>query len=432
MAFLPIGKPSKSKLLPKLEIPKLENAPGMSYQMDNQQKPSLSLAIPSDTSSSSAPSSSTVDNDRTVYVSGRTPSAPPRPPKPQDLDLSNSDIQESDLIIIDKLGEGAGGSVVKVKHKSSGLIMAKKSMSTSPDPAIHKQLLRELQFLKQCQHETIIKYYGAFLTNENTEVDVCMEYAEGGSLDRIYKHIRRRQGRTGEKPLGNIAGSVLRGLEYLHSMKIIHRVITRNGQVKLCDFGVSGVLEGSVAETFTGTQFYMAPERMDAKGQGYRVNSDVWSLGLTLLEVALNRYPYQEVNEEPVGPIELINMITLSKPPELSDEPEIGLKWSSGIKGFIKKCLDRDPSTRPSPSELLQDNWVKKTCYKFPADRLSVWLAQVWEWEMPSIPRQAKPIKRRQPLPHQIQQPVRQQQPHKVQSQQQQQQQQTFYNLNYN
>ncbi|TIC12001.1 Pkinase-domain-containing protein [Wallemia mellicola] len=405
MAFLPIGKPSKSKLLPKLEIPKLENAPGMSYQMDNQQKPSLSLAIPSDTSSSSAPSSSTVDNDRTVYVSGRTPSAPPRPPKPQDLDLSNSDIQESDLIIIDKLGEGAGGSVVKVKHKSSGLIMAKKSMSTSPDPAIHKQLLRELQFLKQCQHETIIKYYGAFLTNENTEVDVCMEYAEGGSLDRIYKHIRRRQGRT---------------------------VITRNGQVKLCDFGVSGVLEGSVAETFTGTQFYMAPERMDAKGQGYRVNSDVWSLGLTLLEVALNRYPYQEVNEEPVGPIELINMITLSKPPELSDEPEIGLKWSSGIKGFIKKCLDRDPSTRPSPSELLQDNWVKKTCYKFPADRLSVWLAQVWEWEMPSIPRQAKPIKRRQPLPHQIQQPVRQQQPHKVQSQQQQQQQQTFYNLNYN
>lgn len=135
---------------------------------------------------------------------------------------------------------------------------------------------------------------------------------------------------------------------------------------------------------------------MDAKGQGYRVNSDVWSLGLTLLEVALNRYPYQEANEEPLGPIELINMITLSKPPELEDEPEIGLKWSSGIKAFVKKCLDRDPATRPSPSQLLEDSWVKKTSHKFPSNRLAVWLAQVWEWEMPSVtspPPQTKPLR---------------------------------------
>lgn len=209
MAFLPPKKPSR-KPMPKLEIPKLDNAPGMSYQLDTQAalKPSLSVAIPSDESSSSAPSSSNVDYDRTVYAA---PVPPPRPPKPQGLEISiadDYDLNPRDLIVIGKLGEGAGGSVVKVKHNLTGIVMAKKSMSTSPDPAIHKQLLRELSFLKQCQHLTIVKYYGAYLTSENTEIDVCMEYAEGGSLDRIYKHIRKRQGRTGEKPLGNIAYSV--------------------------------------------------------------------------------------------------------------------------------------------------------------------------------------------------------------------------------
>lgn len=92
-----------------------------------------------------------------------------------------------------------------------------------------------------------------------------MEYCEGGSLDAVYKHIKQRNGRTGEKVLGKIAESVLHGLVYLHDRKIIHRdikpsniLITKSGQIKLCDFGVSGELVNSHAGTFTGTSYYMA------------------------------------------------------------------------------------------------------------------------------------------------------------------------------
>lgn len=260
MAFIPPKKPQR-KPMPKLQIPSVLN--DSDGQLNSQssdtiipikpissnhsnQPPSLTLSIPnfsnnndinSDNStnansstSSNRPSSSrksSDDFDKTIYASSRSNNnnPPPRPPKPHHLefDFEIGEIKADDLTLIDRLGEGASGEVVKVKHKFSNIIMAKKTMSTSPDPAIHKQLLRELSFLKQCQHHTIVKYFGAFLINENTEIEVCMEFCEGGSLDRIYKQIKRRQGRTGEKPLGNIANSVLQGLEYLHSKKIIHR-----------------------------------------------------------------------------------------------------------------------------------------------------------------------------------------------------------------
>lgn len=92
-----------------------------------------------------------------------------------------------------------------------------------------------------------------------------MEYCEGGSLEAIHKRIKSRQGRIGEKILGKVAEAVLAGLTYLHTRKIIHRdikpsniVLTRDGQIKLCDLGVSGELIGSLAGTFMGTSAYMA------------------------------------------------------------------------------------------------------------------------------------------------------------------------------
>ncbi len=201
--------------------------------------------------------------------------------------------------MLSRLGEGASGEVHKVRHRPTGLIMAKKTMSTSPNPAIHRQILRELAFNRSCHSDYIVRYYGAFLEDQDTSIAICMEYAEAGSLDAIYKKVKSRNGRTGEKVLGKVAESVLKGLSYLHERKIIHRdikpsniVVTREGQIKLCDFGVSGELINSVAGTFTGTSYYMAPERI--RGLAYTITSDVWSLGLTVLEVASNRFLSQQ------------------------------------------------------------------------------------------------------------------------------------------
>jgi mitogen-activated protein kinase kinase len=200
-------------------------------------------------------------------------------------DVPRSDL--SDFEMLGRLGEGAGGAVEKVKDKKTGKVMALKvrlqpdagpllqlnfnpiharqMIPTSPNPAIHKQILRELLFLNSCSSPYIIQHYGSFLTSSDTCIGILMEYCEAGSLDYLMRRIARRQGRTGEKVLARICESMLKGLDYLHARKIIHRdikpsnvLVTRRGEVKLCDFGVSGELVNSMAGTFTGTSFYMA------------------------------------------------------------------------------------------------------------------------------------------------------------------------------
>ena len=147
------------------------------------------------------------------------------------------------------------------------------------DPEYQKQIFRELQFNRSFQSEYIVRYYGMFTDDENSSIYIAMEYMGGRSLDAIYKNLLERGGRISEKVLGKIAEAVLRGLSYLHEKKVIHRdikpqniLLNENGQVKLCDFGVSGEAVNSLATTFTGTSFYMAPERI--QGQPYSVTSD--------------------------------------------------------------------------------------------------------------------------------------------------------------
>lgn len=159
-------------------------------------------------------------------------------------------------------------------------------ITTDPSPEVKKQIVRELSFNKECSSAYICKYYGAFIEVQSATIYIAMEFCEGGSLDSVYREVKRLGGRTGEKVLGKIAEGVLEGLTYLGSRKIIHRgmssmydaipvkytnlcfvdikpsniLLCRNGQVKLCDFGVSGELIGSKgdANTFIGTSYYMA------------------------------------------------------------------------------------------------------------------------------------------------------------------------------
>lgn len=221
-------------------------------------------------------------------------------------------------------------------------------ITTNPDPDVKKQILRELSFNKHCASHHICAYYGAFVDPATATISIAMEFCEGGSLDAIYKEIRRLGGRTGEKVLGKVAEGVLNGLTYLHGKKIIHRdikpsniLLCSNGMVKLCDFGVSGEFgtKGD-ANTFIGTSYYMAPERIT--GQSYTITSDVWSTGVTLLEVAQHRFPFPADAPEGsemqprAGLIDLLTYIVSQPIPRLKDEREKGILWSDNFKYFIE------------------------------------------------------------------------------------------------
>ncbi|GAA6014750.1 hypothetical protein JCM11491_001964 [Sporobolomyces phaffii] len=297
------------------------------------------------------------------------------PVEDEELDMSPAALQD-----LGRLGEGASGEVRKVLHKPTGLVMAKKTIMTSPNPKLHKQHLRELSFMRDCTDPHIVQYYGAFLESNNTQIGICMEFCEAGSLDSLYKKVKSKGWRTGEKVLGKIADSILSGLVYLHDHKIIHRdikpsnvLVTRDGQIKLCDFGVSGELVNSLAGTFVGTTFYLSPERI--RGGQYSINSDVWSTALTVLEVALNRFPFPAPHEAPLsGPIELLTYLVRMESVVIPDEPEVGIKYTNAFRNFIQICLDKNPATRPGPHTLLSHGWIRRSRERQPPADLGSWV----------------------------------------------------------
>uniref|UniRef100_A0A0G4HBB8 mitogen-activated protein kinase kinase n=1 Tax=Chromera velia CCMP2878 TaxID=1169474 RepID=A0A0G4HBB8_9ALVE len=159
---------------------------------------------------------------------------------------------------------------------------------------------------------------------------------------------------------------VLVGLDYLHRVKkVMHRdlkpanlLLNTQGEVKISDFGVSGELDvenGNTAKsTFVGTLVYMSPERL--QGQPYRVDSDVWALGMVLFEAALGRLPFQKEGETAAnfGFWEMI---------EFFDTVEVTVpagETSPELKDLIDKCLQKDPSARPTAESLLKHPWLAK------------------------------------------------------------------------
>jgi len=292
-----------------------------------------------------------------------------------------------------RLGEGSGGEVYRVKDRKTGVIMARKAIPATPATPPH-QLLREIDSMAHCVHPNIIKFHGAYI--EGAEVNLLMELCEGGSLDGVSRKLRRSQGRISERVVGRLALEVLRGLDYLHGLRIIHRdikpsniLLTRQGVVRLCDFGVSGELVNSMAQTFTGTGFYMAPERIE--GKAYTMRSDVWSTGLTLLELAQNKPPYPP----DVSIIELLGQIRDGDIPQLEDElpdeeGQGGVYWSDGMKDFIRVCLMKDPDDRLPPRDMLKHPWVVEQAST--KVKMEKWIREVWGWpkERPERPVRTK------------------------------------------
>ncbi|KWU45491.1 Pkinase-domain-containing protein [Rhodotorula sp. JG-1b] len=207
------------------------------------------------------------------------------------------DLRNEDLQVLDELGCGNGGTVSRALHVPTKAIMAKKVVHIATSDTTRKQILRELQFMHDCSSPFIVSFYGAYL--QDPHICMCMEYMDRGSLDAIYRKV----GPIPEPILGKIALAVVSGLTYLYEVhKIMHRdvkpsniLLNSAGHIKICDFGVSGELTNSVADTFVGTSTYMSPERIS--GDPYTVKSDVWSLGITLVELAIGRFPFSAEDE---------------------------------------------------------------------------------------------------------------------------------------
>ncbi|KAI9846068.1 MAG: Protein kinase C signaling pathway involved MAPKK protein [Sclerophora amabilis] len=291
------------------------------------------------------------------------------------------------IVELGSLGEGAGGAVTRCTLKGGKTVFAMKIITTDPNPDVKKQIIRELSFNKNCASDHICQYYGAFVDTSTGTISIAMEFCEGGSLDSVYREVKKLGGRTGEKVLGKVAEGVLNGLTYLYGHRIIHRdikpsnvLLCRNGQVKLCDFGVSGEFgtKGD-ANTFIGTSYYMAPERIT--GQSYTITSDVWSLGVTLLEVAQHRFPFPADGTEMqprAGLIDLLTYIVRQPIPKLKDEPDHGIRWSDSFKYFIDCCLEKEPPRRGTPWRMLEHPWMTEMMSK--RVNMEHFLSQVWDW----------------------------------------------------
>uniref|UniRef100_A0A5S6Q7H2 mitogen-activated protein kinase kinase n=1 Tax=Trichuris muris TaxID=70415 RepID=A0A5S6Q7H2_TRIMR len=201
------------------------------------------------------------------------------------------ELNGDELEKISELGYGNGGVVMKVRHKPSGIIMARKLIHLEVKPSTRNQIIKELKVLHYCNSPYIVGFYGAFYSDG--EISMCMEYMDGLSLDIVLK----KTGRFAEQILGKISIAVLNGLQYLkEKLNILHRdvkpsniLVNSQGEIKLCDFGVSGQLINSMANSFVGTRSYMAPERLT--GSHYSIQSDIWSFGLSLIELAIGKYP---------------------------------------------------------------------------------------------------------------------------------------------
>ncbi|CAM6009425.1 unnamed protein product [Sphagnum balticum] len=265
----------------------------------------------------------------------------------------------ADLETIKVIGKGSGGVVQLVRHKFSNNMYALKVIQMNIDEVVRKQIVQELKINQSSQFPYVVVYYHSFYNNGI--ISIVLEYMDGGSLADIIKQVKQ----IPEPFLAVISQHVLKGLDYLHQVRhIIHRdikpsnfLVNHKGEVKISDFGVSAVLGNSMdqRQSFVGTCTYMSPERISGNKYGYE--SDIWSLGLTLLECALGRFPYQPPGEDEgfLNFYELLSTIVEEPPPVAPAD-----KFSSEFCSFISACIQKEPSERLSAAELLNHPFLQK------------------------------------------------------------------------
>jgi len=248
-----------------------------------------------------------------------------------------------------KLGRGKYGQVYKAYNKKENRIVALKIMPVTDEEKESTQT--EIKILQECKSPYIIGYYGSYLKDDFLWLE--MEYCDQGSAADL---MRKNDRAFTEKEIAPYVKQMLLGLEYLHSQKKIHRDIkaanimfNSHGEAKLGDFGVSARLDSTLAQrkTFIGTPYWMAPEILMEMGYDRKV--DIWSLGITCIEMVEMKPPF--FNKDPMH---VMFSIVKHPAPTLS-EPE---KFSPEFNDFISKCLQKEPENRLTSTELLKHPFV--------------------------------------------------------------------------
>lgn len=275
--------------------------------------------------------------------------------------MSISADKSADLEILNALGEGSFGAVYKANHRPSGAIVAVKVIpNAGSNPSEDEKMKGEIDILSRCDSPYIVGYFECFIkppTNKPGEMWIVMEYCEGGSMADL---IEASAGfLLPEDCVRAVCASIVLGLEYLHGVaNVCHRdikcgnvLLTQDGHVKLADFGVSAELTNTLnkRKTVVGSPYWMAPEVI--RESHYDGRADVWSLGITTIEMAEGAPPHSNLH-----PLRAIFVIPTKPAPTLADPDN----WSPEMLDFVRCCCQKDPNQRHDSALLSAHPFVKQ------------------------------------------------------------------------
>ncbi|XP_074198494.1 misshapen-like kinase 1 isoform X8 [Camelus bactrianus] len=279
-----------------------------------------------------------------------------------DIDLSALRDPAGIFELVEVVGNGTYGQVYKGRHVKTGQLAAIKVMDVTEDE--EEEIKQEINMLKKySHHRNIATYYGAFIKKSppgnDDQLWLVMEFCGAGSVTDLVKNTKGNA--LKEDCIAYICREILRGLAHLHAHKVIHRdikgqnvLLTENAEVKLVDFGVSAQLDRTVGRrnTFIGTPYWMAPEVIacdENPDATYDYRSDIWSLGITAIEMAEGAPPLCDMH-----PMRALFLIPRNPPPRLKSK-----KWSKKFIDFIDTCLIKTYLSRPPTEQLLKFPFIR-------------------------------------------------------------------------